>query len=83
MFHSTLTSKGQTTIPGKVRDALQIKPGDRLEYTVEGDRATIRVHPGAASFRGVLKSNEGKGMSFAAIRKAAAKAEIKRRRSSR
>ena len=37
MPHSKLTGKGQTTIPGKIRKALQIKPGDQLEYTVEGD----------------------------------------------
>jgi len=73
MLHSTLTSKGQTTIPGEVRKALRIKPGDRLEYAVEGDHATIRVHPGARSLRGALASKKGKGMSFAEIRKAAAR----------
>ena len=72
MTHSTVTSKGQTTIPGKIRKALRIKPGDRLEYVVEGDHATIRVHLGARSLRGVLPSKKGKGMSFAQIREAAA-----------
>ncbi len=48
MLHSTVTSKGQTTIPEKIRKALRIKPGDKLEYEVEGDRATIRVHPSAS-----------------------------------
>ena len=72
MSHSTLTSKGQTTIPEKIRRALRIKPGDRLEYEVEGDRATIRVHPGIRSLKGVLASKKGKGMSFAEIREAAA-----------
>ena len=74
MTHSTITSKGQTTIPGKIRKALRIKPGDRLEYVVEGDHATIRVHPGTRSLKGVLASKKGKGMSFAQIREAAAKA---------
>ena len=74
MAHSTITSKGQTTIPGKIRKALRIKPGDRLEYVVEGDHATIRVHLGTRSLKGVLTSKRGKGMSFAEIRKAAAKA---------
>jgi len=74
MLHSTVTRKGQTTIPGKVRKALQIKPGDRLEYVVEGDSATIRVHPGTRSLKGALSSKKGKGMSFAQIREAAAKA---------
>lgn len=74
MLHSTVTSKGQTTIPGKIRRALRIKPGDRLEYMVEGDHATIRVHPGTLSLRGALASKKGKGMSFAQIREAAADA---------
>jgi antitoxin PrlF len=74
MPHSTVTSKGQTTIPGKVRKALRIKPGDKLEYTVEGDRVTIRVHLGAGALKGALASKKGKGMSFAEIREAAAKA---------
>jgi len=79
MSHSTVTSKGQTTIPGEIRKALQIKPGDRLQYTVEGDHATIRVHPGTRSLRGVLASEKGKGMSFAQIREGAAKAARRRR----
>ena len=78
MPHSTVTSKGQTTIPGEVRKALQLKTGDRLEYTVEGDRATIRAHPGTRSLKGALASKKGRSMSFAQIREAAAKATRKR-----
>jgi AbrB family looped-hinge helix DNA binding protein len=78
MMHSTVTSKGQTTIPGEIRDALKIKPGDRLEYAVEGDHATIRVHPGAQSLKGALASRKGRGMSFNEIRRAAAKSAMRR-----
>lgn len=74
MLHSTVTSKGQTTIPGKIRKALQIKPGDKLEYVLEGDHATIRVHLGTRSLKGVLASKKGKRMSFAQIREAATRA---------
>lgn len=74
MPHSTVTRKGQTTIPGKIRKALRIKPGDTLEYAVEGDRAIIRVHPGIRSLKGALASNKGKRLSFAQIREGAAKA---------
>ena len=73
MPHSTVTSKGQTTIPGKIRQALNIKPGDRLEYAIEGNHATIRVHSGTRSLKGTLASPKGKGMSFDQIRVAAAK----------
>jgi AbrB family looped-hinge helix DNA binding protein len=74
MLHSKVTSKGQTTIPVKIRKALRIKSGDNLEYAVEGDHATIRVHPGTRALKGVLASKKGKGMSFTRIREAAANA---------
>ena len=74
MPHSTVTSKGQTTIPRQVRRMLRIRPGDKLEYIVEGDRAAIRVHPGLRALKGALASKKGRGLSFAEIRKAAAKA---------
>jgi antitoxin PrlF len=74
VFHSTVTSKGQTTIPGPIRKALHIEPGDRLEYLIEGDLATIRVCAGLQSLKGALASNRGRGLTFAQIRKAAAKA---------
>jgi AbrB family looped-hinge helix DNA binding protein len=74
MPHSTITRKGQTTIPGKIRKALRIKPGDTLEYELEGDHVTVRVHLGTRSLKGVLASKKGKGMSFSEIRQAATKA---------
>jgi AbrB family looped-hinge helix DNA binding protein len=78
MAHSIVTRKGQTTIPGEIRKALRIKPGDKLQYAVEGDSVTIRVHPGTRSLKGVLASKKGKKMSFAEIREAAAKAALSR-----
>jgi AbrB family looped-hinge helix DNA binding protein len=74
MLHSTVTRKGQTTIPGEVRQALNIKPGDKLAYTVEGDQVTLRVHPGARALRGALRSDKGRNLSFGEIRAAAATA---------
>ena len=71
-MHSTVTKKGQTTIPGAVRQALRIQPGDRLQYEIDGDQVTFRRHPGAMALKGVLASNKGKDLTFAEIRKAAA-----------
>lgn len=79
MVHSKVTSKGQTTIPRKIRRALRIEPGDQLEYVVEGDSATIRVYPGTRSLKGALASKKGTGMSFAQIREAAAAARDRER----
>lgn len=71
MLHSTVTKKGQTTIPGKVRQALNINPGDQLEYQLLKDHVTIRVHPGIKSLAGALTSRKGKGLSFSEIRRTA------------
>ena len=72
MPHSTVTKKGQTTIPGEIRDALRIKPGDRLQYQIEGDHVTFCIHPGTKALKGALASGKGKDLSFAQIRGAAA-----------
>jgi AbrB family looped-hinge helix DNA binding protein len=77
MLHSTVTKKGQTTIPGEVRHALKVKAGDTLTYEVTGDHVTVRVHPGTRSLMGSLRSGMGKGMTFDAIRKAAAKSRAR------
>lgn len=76
MPHSTVTNKGQTTIPGAIRKALQIQPGDRLEYVLEDDHAVIRVHPGIRALKGALASGRGKGLSISQIRAAAARKAI-------
>lgn len=44
MSTATITSKGQTTIPKDVRDRLNLKPGDRLEFVFDED-GTLRLVP--------------------------------------
>ncbi len=53
---ATLTSKGQTTLPKEIRERLQLKPGDRLDFVVEPDgRVTlVRVATDVAELRGIL-----------------------------
>jgi AbrB family looped-hinge helix DNA binding protein len=34
-MHSTISDKGQVTVPKLLRDRLGIKPGDRLDFTEE------------------------------------------------
>jgi AbrB family looped-hinge helix DNA binding protein len=41
MPHSTVTAKGQTTIPRDVRQAAGLRPGDRIHYTVLQDGTII------------------------------------------
>jgi AbrB family looped-hinge helix DNA binding protein len=42
---STVTSKGQVTVPQRIREALGVAEGDRLVFEVEGERAFIRKAP--------------------------------------
>lgn len=37
----TVTAKGQTTIPKEVRERLGLAEGTRIEWTVDGGRATV------------------------------------------
>ena len=42
MIESAITSKGQTTLPKAVREALAVKSGDKVRYIVHGDEVRIR-----------------------------------------
>jgi hypothetical protein len=52
-----------------------MKPRDE-EHKVKGDRDSLRTHPSLRSLKGVLASKNGERMSFAEIRKAAARARV-------
>ena len=41
MAAATLTSKGQVTIPKKIRVFLHLKPGDKLEFIPQNDGQVI------------------------------------------
>lgn len=41
MLESTVTSKGQTTLPRDIRNHLGLKPGDRVRYLVVGDEVRL------------------------------------------
>ncbi len=56
MLQSTLTDKGQTTVPAEVREALKIKPRQQLEWIVQDDgTAIVRPQPSALDLFGSLK----------------------------
>jgi len=71
MPSTTLTSKGQVTIPKAVRDELGLKEGDRIAFRVLED-GTVVVEPETVELlelKGVLKPKR-KGISVADMDKA-------------
>ena len=60
MTQSTITSKGQTTLPAPIRKALHLKAGDKIQYEIRGDSVSIRLHPGVMAVFGSLKPPTGK-----------------------
>ena len=41
MIESTITAKGQTTLPKRVREALSIQAGDRVRYIIQEDQVRL------------------------------------------
>lgn len=41
MVTATLTSKGQITIPKTIRDALNLQAGDRVAFSLPGDKQAL------------------------------------------
>lgn len=42
-FESTMTQKGQVTIPAAIRARLGLKPRDRVRFEITGDVVTIKL----------------------------------------
>ncbi len=42
-MQTTITSKGQVTVPANIREQLNLRAGDRLDFEIEN--GTIRVVP--------------------------------------
>jgi AbrB family looped-hinge helix DNA binding protein len=69
MTESTITSKGQTTVPAEIRALVQAKPGTRLVWSVMPD-GTIIVRAKTLSIRdmaGLLKPPKGRRVSIEAM----------------
>lgn len=65
MAESTITAKGQTTVPANVRALVQAKPGTRLVWSVMPD-GTIIVRAKTKSvlaMAGMLKAPRGRRIS--------------------
>lgn len=55
MQESTITVKGQTTLPKDVRGALKLSPGDRIRYVLlDGGEVRILRVGSAGRLKGIL-----------------------------
>lgn len=66
MAESTITAKGQTTVPAEVREQVNAAPGTRLVWTVTPD-GTIVVRAKTKSIldmAGALKAPKGKHVAI-------------------
>ena len=55
-----LTSKGQVTIPKRVRDALDLHEGDEIVFRVERKRAIVAKTPDFLAMAGTVAVPEAK-----------------------
>ncbi|MBM4126700.1 MAG: AbrB/MazE/SpoVT family DNA-binding domain-containing protein [Nitrospira sp.] len=46
MLESTITRKGQVTIPKAIRDRLGVKEGERVLFVVRGEEVVLKVIKG-------------------------------------
>jgi antitoxin PrlF len=57
---STITSKGQTTVPKEVRDALNLEAGDKLTWEIHGGKIAISTdRPAFFAWEGFVKKSPG------------------------
>ena len=55
MLTSRLSSKGQLTVPKKIREIIRISPGDVVAYEVEEGKVSLkRIEPFDAAFHAAL-----------------------------
>ncbi|MDK9726265.1 MAG: AbrB/MazE/SpoVT family DNA-binding domain-containing protein [Sterolibacteriaceae bacterium MAG5] len=60
MLTSSVTTKGQVTIPIELREKLGIKPGDRVGFVAEGERVLLlRQETALEAVFGLVKAKKG------------------------
>jgi antitoxin PrlF len=78
MPRSTLTSKGQITIPKEVRDQMGLKPGDRVDFVKDrtGRFSLKAINTDFRSLRGIIKSPLGRPITLEEMDEAIARGAI-------
>ena len=73
---STVTSKGQVTIPKEIRDLLHIHTNDKVDFVVDGERLLLMPVRTLKELRGAVQA---KGTGEFADERKRAKAAVARR----
>ena len=74
MESSAITSRGQTTVPAKVRAALGLKPGDKVRYLIlENGDVYLQRSRSVRELKGLLHRPGQKPMTLEEIDDAIAK----------
>jgi AbrB family looped-hinge helix DNA binding protein len=74
MATSTLTSKGQITVPKEIRDHLKLRTGQRLEFQVAADGRVV-MRPRSRDVRdlkGIVRTSRRKTVSVEEMNEAIA-----------
>ena len=75
MATTTLTSKGQMTLPKSVRDDLEVKAGDKIDVVKEDGRYVLKPrNKGAMELYGILHRPGEKALSVEEMDEALGKA---------
>lgn len=53
---TTITTKGQVTIPKEIREELGLQPGDKVIFRKEGDNVVLKPASTLLDFRGSVKA---------------------------
>jgi antitoxin PrlF len=79
-MESTVTAKGQATIPKSIREHLRLKPGDRVKFFLHPDGSVVLLPKlPAAALRGLVK-HRGRPVTLGAMEKAAAEGAAGKKR---
>jgi len=72
---ATITSKGQITIPVRVRAALGVEPGDRLEFVElqKGQFAIVAATRSLKEIKGMFRGRRSKPVSIEEMNSAIAR----------
>lgn len=76
---TTITAKGQMTIPKDIRDRMGLKPGDKVKLFVDsrGDARIVRVRP-LSEISGMLRRPGQKAVTIEDMNEAVAAAAVER-----